>query len=80
MLKVSKPLDWWLKWASSAILLVSMGVRATTLYPALDLYLSLVGVSGWFIVGIMWKDNALIVLNGVSAAILATGVAKILLT
>jgi ABC-type siderophore export system fused ATPase/permease subunit len=30
-----------------------------------DIVLSLIGVSGWMIVGLLWKDRALILLNGV---------------
>ena len=77
MLKVSRPIDWWIKWVSSIILLVSMVFRATTMFPVVDLVLSLIGVCGWFVVGLMWRDNALTILNGVSAAILFTGVLKV---
>lgn len=78
MLKGNKPLDWWIKWVSSAILIVAMGFRATVLFPTVDLVLSLIGIMGWFIVGIMWKDNALIILNGASMVILMTGVVNLL--
>ena len=30
-----------------------------------DIVLSLIGVTGWMIVGLLWKDRALILLNGV---------------
>jgi ABC-type siderophore export system fused ATPase/permease subunit len=30
-----------------------------------DIVLSLIGVTGWMIVGLLWKDRALLLLNGV---------------
>jgi len=39
----------------------------------LDIILSLIGVTGWFFVGLLWHDRSLIVLNGASAVILLTG-------
>ena len=38
------------------------GIEGLQLY---DLILSLIGVTGWMIVGILWKDRALMLLNGV---------------
>ena len=36
-----------------------------------DLVLSLIGVTGWMIVGLLWKDRALILLNGVGIILFA---------
>ena len=38
------------------------GVEGMQFY---DLILSIVGVSGWLWVGLLWKDRALIILNAV---------------
>ena len=38
------------------------GIEGLQLY---DIILSLIGVSGWMVVGLLWKDRALILLNGV---------------
>jgi len=38
------------------------GIEGLQMY---DLILSLVGVAGWMWVGFLWKDRALILLNGV---------------
>jgi len=35
-----------------------------------DLVLSIVGVSGWLCVGMLWKDRALIILNAVGLVFL----------
>jgi len=47
-----------------------MSMRGVKELADYDLYLSLVGVFGWLVVGIIWKDRALILLNGIGFAIL----------
>ena len=74
-------LDWYLKWASSIIVLCAISVRSTGL-PELQIYdmiLSWVGAVGWFVVSFMWKDRALLLLNGVVSIMLAGGILKYLL-
>ena len=58
-------LSWYIKWIASAFILVSMTIRGVEGLQFYDLVLSLIGVIGWFIVGMLWKDRALILLNGV---------------
>jgi len=58
-------LSWYVKWIASAFILVSMTIRGVEGLQFYDLVLSLFGVIGWFIVGMLWKDRALILLNGV---------------
>jgi len=43
-----------------------------------DLYFSLVGISLWLIVAIMWKDRALILLNGVGLMFLINNLVRTL--
>jgi hypothetical protein len=38
--------------------------------------ISLVGVVGWLIVGMMWHDRALIFINGIAIFIYSTGILK----
>lgn len=69
---------WWIKWFSSIIVMFAMAMRATG-EPTLavwDLYLSTVGIFGWLIVSLLWKDRALILLNGVGGLILLSGIFK----
>ena len=66
-------LSWYVKWTASVILLCAFAVRSTQLFPFLDLCLSLVGVSGWLWVGLLWKDRALVMLNGIAVFILLSG-------
>jgi hypothetical protein len=69
---------WYIKWFSSIVVMVAMAIRATG-EPELavyDLYLSTVGIFGWLIVSLLWKDRALILLNGVGGLILLSGIFK----
>ena len=71
-------LSWWIKWASSLILLTAMILRGGQAYPFVDLVLSTIGCAGWLAVGIMWKDRALIILNAAAVVILASGVVRVI--
>ena len=42
-----------------------MSIRGVDGMEIYDLYLSIVGIFLWLIVSVMWKDRALILLNGV---------------
>ena len=55
--------DWYIKWVSSVFVLAAMSVRGVEGYQLYDLYLSIVGITGWLIVSVLWKDRALIILN-----------------
>tara|TARA_B100000809_G_scaffold144267_1_gene141861 strand:- start:927 stop:1193 length:267 start_codon:yes stop_codon:yes gene_type:complete len=57
--------DWYLKWLASIIILCAMSIRGTPELAPLDLQLSIIGVFLWLIVSLVWKDRALILLNGV---------------
>ena len=43
------------------------------IYP-LNLYVHMIGVSGWFVVGMLWHDRALIFLNGVAIFMFSSGI------
>lgn len=55
--------DWYIKWISSVIVLCAMSIRGVPELIMYDLYLSVVGIFGWLLVSIIWKDRALILLN-----------------
>ena len=42
-----------------------MSIRGIDGLQLYDIILSIIGVSGWMVVGLLWKDRALILLNGV---------------
>ena len=67
-----KTKDWYIKWAASIVLIVGIILTSNNIYP-LNLYFDIVGLTGWFIVGMIWNDRALIVINVVSLAILING-------
>lgn len=58
-------LSWYIKWTASVFILISMSIRGVDGLQYYDLLLSLFGVIGWLFVGLLWKDRALILLNGV---------------
>jgi len=66
-------LSWYIKWFSSIILIVALILRSNQIFPIWDLGLSCVGCLGWLVVGWLWKDRALIVLNTVAHIILLSG-------
>ena len=65
--------DWYIKWVSSVLILISIAFRAADGYAVWDLAFGTGGVIGWLTVSIMWKDRALILLNGVSLMMLVIG-------
>jgi len=69
--------DWYLKWAASIIILMSLAMRsAGPEYRVFDLMFGWVGVGLWCWVSIIWKDRALIMLNVVSWFLLTVAILK----
>jgi len=66
-------LSWYIKWAASAFLIVGMMLASVNLFPY-NIMVASVGVLSWLIVGMLWHDRALIVLNAVSLVIYLMGV------
>jgi len=58
-------ISWYVKWIASIFILCALSVRGIEGYQFYDLILSIFGIAGWLIVSILWKDRALLVLNGV---------------
>jgi len=68
-------LDWYIKWFSSVMILTSLAFRAADGdWKMFDLVFGTIGVMGWTIVSIMWRDRALIMLNVVSLMMLLVGI------
>lgn len=67
-------LSWYVKWIASLFLIAAMVVRSIDASNFLDIVLSLAGVAGWFWVGWLWKDRALLVLNSLAIFILLAGI------
>ena len=66
-------LSWYIKWASSITLIIAMLFTTANMFP-INLYVSNLGFIGWLIVGMLWHDRSLIVLNAVSLAIYSLGI------
>ena len=73
-----KDLSWYIKWASTAILLVAITSRAPGGPQIVDFCLSITGCLGWTVVGFMWHDRALMILTSTVAGILTVGVLRVL--
>lgn len=57
-------LDWYVKWVASVFVLAGMSMRGVEGLQLYDLIVSTIGITLWLVVSILWKDRALIVLNG----------------
>ena len=68
-----KPVDWYVKWIATVFILTGMALRTTQQFMFIDIIVSLIGAIGWMVVGIMWKDKALMLLNAVASTILLYG-------
>ena len=63
--------DWYLKWIASIMILVSLAMRsAGPEFRFWDLVFGSVGVLLWTWVSVIWRDRALIMLNGISGFLL----------
>ena len=69
-------LSWYLKWASSFIILIGMVLTSAGGMEPYNLYFHFLGVMGWGVVGMLWHDRALVFINGVAVFIFATGIVK----
>lgn len=69
--------DWYLKWVASIIVLCSLAMRsAGPDYRMYDLIFGWVGIALWTWVAVIWKDRALIMLNGISFFLLSVAILK----
>jgi len=62
--------DWYVKWVASIFVLIAMSFRGVEGYQVFDLYLSIIGISLWLWVSVIWQDRALIMLNGAGLLLL----------
>ena len=69
--------DWYLKWVASVVVLVSLAMRsAGPEYRLYDLTFGVIGIALWLWVSVIWRDRALIMLNGVSLFMLITALLR----
>ncbi|RLJ41279.1 hypothetical protein BCF46_3071 [Litoreibacter meonggei] len=61
-----------LKWAASLVQIAGYTTTAFGMAP-LNIYLFLVGLIGWFAVGVLWKDRAIMLIHAVALAAMGAG-------
>ena len=57
--------DWYVKWIASVFILAALSLRGLQGLQVYDLVFSIIGIALWLWVSIVWKDRALVMLNGV---------------
>jgi len=74
-LRNSTRLAFWIKWAASIVQI--LGYAATGFgWTPWNLYLFIVGVIGWFIVGTLWNDRAIMLIHLVALGSMMVGMAS----
>lgn len=71
-------IDWYVKWVASIFVLFAMSLRGVEGFQLYDLYLSIIGISLWLWVSVLWNDRALIMLNGAGLLLLIRNLIEIL--
>tara|TARA_R110000824_G_scaffold61054_1_gene162812 strand:+ start:169 stop:426 length:258 start_codon:yes stop_codon:yes gene_type:complete len=61
--------DWYIKWCSSVCIIFALLLTSNEVYP-LNLIFHGIGLLGWLIVGMIWMDRSLIVLNAIGITII----------
>ena len=61
-----------LKWAASLAQIAGYTTTAFGMAP-LNIHLFLVGLIGWFAVGVLWKDRAIMLIHAVALAAMSAG-------
>ena len=65
--------DWYIKWAASICLIFATILTSNSIYP-LNLVFEGIGLIGWFIVGMIWMDRSLIVMNAITFAVIINSI------
>ena len=74
-LRNSTRLAFWIKWTASIVQI--LGYAATGFgWTPWNLYLFIVGVIGWFIVGTLWNDRAIMLIHLVALGSMIVGMAS----
>ena len=71
--------DWYIKWVASVFVLSAMSIRGIDGLQQTDLILSIIGITLWLVVSFLWRDRALIILNGTGLVFLIKNLIESLL-
>ena len=68
-------LDWYVKWAASIVMICAMAVRSSGIEELhiYDMWGSSTGAAMWWWVSFIWRDRALMLINGAAIFILTGG-------
>ena len=69
---LQKTKDWYIKWVATAIIIVGACLNSFELQPYSHIVMC-VGAGLWLVVGILWYDRALIVVNSAIVSIYLAG-------
>lgn len=61
-----------LKWVASIVQILGYAATAYGMTP-LNIYLFLAGLTGWFLVGFMWNDRAIMLIHVVALGAMVAG-------
>lgn len=64
-----------MRWIGTILYLIGMVLTALNIYP-LNLVFGMLGGTAWCLVGINWKDRALIIVEAASAGIYLFGLVR----
>lgn len=67
-------LIWSIKWIASVAQILGYGATAFGATP-LNIYLFLVGLLGWFAVGVFWQDRAIMLIHVIALGAMLVGLA-----
>ena len=66
-------ISWYIKWISSILIMIGLTMRSANIGIPLDLFLTSLGCIGWTVVGCLWHDRSLIILNALAGAVTLIG-------
>lgn len=61
-----------MEWGSTVVLIIGVALTAYNIYP-LNVWLSLLGNFGWFVVGWMWRKYSLLTIQIILTIIYVSG-------
>ena len=71
----SESISFAIKWIASIIQILGYATTAFGLTP-INIYLFLAGLIGWFVVGVMWNDRAIMLIHIIALFAMLAGLAS----
>ena len=64
--------EFYFEWLCTVVLIIGVALTSYNVYPA-NIYFSLIGNLGWFVLGILWRKWSLIAVQFIVTAIYIAG-------